>query len=154
MLVKDQIKMRREALDVSLQELGFRTGVTEQAVRHWESGRSYPTKRKARAVEEALGITIDWTEGGARSDHPSTASLIDHADIEMLVTLTKMPPIIKQQFERLVITIFEQLELLKSEGASGLSPKPENSISPFMAFSEIGEITKGADLEHEEKSKQ
>jgi len=96
MLVKDQIRVRREDLGMTMRELGDRVGVTEQAVRHWEGGRSFPGKSKMRLVERALSFVIDWTEGASTpSEIRSSASMIDPADVELLLLLARLPAAMK-----------------------------------------------------------
>ena len=100
MLIKDQIRTRREQLGLSLVQLAERVGLTEQSLRHWEAGRSNPTKKNAPKLEDALGIQLDWTEGRA-SPGPSAANLLNHADIELLLKLTRLPVPVKTLFGRL-----------------------------------------------------
>lgn len=96
MKVKDQIKARREQLGISLTELSKRIGVSAQAVRFWESGRSYPTRSKIPALESALSFALDWSEG----EHPVQAgaqvtTLIDPKDIDLLLVIARLPPAFK-----------------------------------------------------------
>ena len=92
MRIKDQIQMRREALGLSMKELADRVGVTEQAVRHWESGRSFPGKSKSRLVEEALTFNLDWAEGTPQvADGKTAAALVDQSDIELLMLIARLP---------------------------------------------------------------
>lgn len=97
MKVKEQIRTRREQLGMSVEELSKRIGVSHQAVRHWESGRSFPGKSKAPDVEAALSFRIDWTEGiQSRLDRPAAVELMDADDIDMLIHIRKLPPNIKR----------------------------------------------------------
>lgn len=92
MKIKDQIRARREQLGISLVELANRLGVTDQAVRHWESGRSNPSKRMAQQVEAALDFQIDWSEGARHSGDKSTMNaLIDQRDIDLLLVICRLP---------------------------------------------------------------
>ena len=93
MQVKDQIKVRREQLGVSVQELAKRLKVSAQAVRYWESGRSYPGKGKTAALEAALRFNIDWTEGArASAKQPTVQSMIAAGDVSLLLEIAKLPP--------------------------------------------------------------
>lgn len=93
MKVSDQIKIRREQLGVSVNELAKRLGVSGQSVRHWEHGRSYPGKAKIAALETALSFSIDWTEGTrAAAGRPGVSALIDQADIDLLLLICRLPP--------------------------------------------------------------
>lgn len=92
MQIKDQIRARREQLGVSVAELAKRVGVSGQAIRHWESGRSFPGKSKAPFVETALSFTLDWTEGRkASAAQPQMAALIEQGDIDLLLLLCRLP---------------------------------------------------------------
>lgn len=103
MKVKDQIRTRREQLGISIDELARRLEVSGQAVRHWESGRSFPGKNKAGALEAALSITLDWTEGARPvSTGNAMAALVNHADIDLLLLICQLPPPAKQLIGDLV----------------------------------------------------
>lgn len=92
MQIKDQIRARREQLGISVAELAKRVGVSGQAIRHWESGRSFPGKSKAPSVETALSFTLDWTEGRkASAAQPQMAALIEQGDIDLLLLLCRLP---------------------------------------------------------------
>lgn len=97
MKVGEQIRARREQLGVSVNELAKRVGVSAQAVRYWESSRSFPGKSKAPDVESALSFSLDWTEGKrVNPARPHMASLVDRGDVELLLTLSRLPAPFKQ----------------------------------------------------------
>jgi transcriptional regulator with XRE-family HTH domain len=99
MRVSEQIRARREQLGVTVRELAKRAKVSEQAVRHWEGGRSFPGKATARRVESALSFTIDWTEGKSTQGRPVGANaLIGQEDVELLLVLVRLPPPVKKMF--------------------------------------------------------
>lgn len=103
MKVKDQLKVRREQLGISVNELAKRLGVSSQAIRHWENGRSFPGKSKTSALETALSFNIDWTEGARASGSRSqAASLIDPNDVELLLKIARLPTPAKALFGSLV----------------------------------------------------
>lgn len=92
MQIKDQIRARREQLGISVAELAKRVGVSGQAIRHWESGRSFPGKSKAPDVEAALSFTLDWTEGRrADAAQPQMAALVKQEDMDLLMLLCRLP---------------------------------------------------------------
>lgn len=93
MKVKDQLKLRREQLGVSVNELAKRLGVSAQSVRYWEQGRSFPGKSKTSALESALSFNIDWTEGAKAAQNRSQISaLIDPNDVALLLQIARLPP--------------------------------------------------------------
>lgn len=112
MKIKDQIRSRRESLGMEMDQLAKRVGVTEQAVRHWESGRSYPGKGKMRFVEQALSFTLDWTEGTKPAGEGKTAAaMIDQADVDLLLVICKLPLSAKNllgEFARLHLEAIER----------------------------------------------
>lgn len=123
---------------MSFGQLALRIGVTEQAVRHWESGRSYPGKSKAKIVEEALGIQLDWTEGEGHGDRETAASMIRHADIELLIKLCQLPMEIKMLFGKLADQYAGAQTAAESNNKETESIKNEkfgNVIQPFMTES-------------------
>ncbi len=116
MKIKDQIRSRREALGMEMSELGRRIGVTEQAVRHWESGRSYPGRGKVQLLEEALSMTLDWTEGRVpAASGNSAASMIRQEDVDLLLSISLLPLRLKVLIGDLVKA---QVEALKTHRPS------------------------------------
>ena len=92
MKVKDQIRARRDQLGVSVVDLASRMGVTDQAVRHWESGRSNPGKATARRLEQLLDFQLDWSEGARHSgDQKTINALLDQGDIDLLLVICRLP---------------------------------------------------------------
>lgn len=92
MKVKDQIRVRREQLGISVNQLAKSVGVSSQSIRHWEAGRSFPGKSRLAALESALSITIDWTEGTrAAPGRKGISALIDQGDIDLLLLICRLP---------------------------------------------------------------
>lgn len=111
MKIKDQIRTRREQLGVTIDELGRRVGVSHQAVRYWESGRSFPGKSKAPKLEDALSFRLDWTEGvRTRTERPDITSLLDQEDIEIMLTIRKLPPVVKQHLGEMAKLYMDALD--------------------------------------------
>lgn len=111
MKIKDQIRTRREQLGVTLDELGRRVGVSHQAVRYWEAGRSYPSKRVSGKLEDALSFRLDWTEGvRSRTERPDITSLLDSEDIEIMMVIRKLPPVVKQHLGEMAELYMDALD--------------------------------------------
>lgn len=111
MKIKDQIRTRREQLGVTIDELGRRVGVSHQAVRYWESGRSFPGKSKAPKLEDALSFRLDWTEGvRSRTGRPDITALLDQEDIEIMLTIRKLPPVVKQHLGEMAKLYMDALD--------------------------------------------
>jgi transcriptional regulator with XRE-family HTH domain len=131
MLIKDQIRARREQLGISVAELAKRVGVSGQAIRHWESGRSFPGKSKAPDVETALSFTLDWTEGRkAVAAQPQMAALIEQGDIELLLLLCRLPTPFKVLMAELAKAQLDAI-LGKREGFTS-----KETEQPQQAFSQ------------------
>lgn len=94
MEVKDQLKMRMDQLGVTVNELAKRCEVSSQSVRFWLSGRSFPGKRHAAMVEKALSFKLDYTEGSSTSA-PTMGAMLQKVDVELFLTISKLPPPIK-----------------------------------------------------------
>ena len=56
--LSDRITARIEEIDVSLVEVAYRVGVTEQAVRGWMSGGYRPRDEKLLPLAKALKWTL------------------------------------------------------------------------------------------------
>lgn len=93
MKVSHQIRHQRETLGMSVGDIASAVGVTEQAVRHWESGRSYPGKSTARDIERVLQFSIDWSEGqrSAGGGDDSATAMINPRDLDLLLLLCRLP---------------------------------------------------------------
>jgi transcriptional regulator with XRE-family HTH domain len=100
MLIKDQLRVRMEQLDISINELATRVGVSNQSVRHWLNGRSFPGKKKGPAVEKALSFKLDFSEGSA-AQSPTVESMMQQVDVEIFLDIARLPPDVKILFGRL-----------------------------------------------------
>jgi len=97
---------------MDMHQLAMRVGVTEQAVRHWENGRSYPSKAKTRLLEQALSFVLDWSEGeNPVQEGRTAAAMIDKADVDLLLVICRLPFKAKQlmgEFARLHLEAVEK----------------------------------------------
>ena len=92
MKIKDQIRSMRDRRNMTVTALADAVGVSDQAVRYWEAGRSYPSKKLASRVEAALDFRLDWSEGEQHSGDRTTANaLIDQQDIDLLLLICRLP---------------------------------------------------------------
>ena len=128
MKIKDQIRARREQLGVSIVQLAERLGVTDQAVRYWESGRSNPGKSMAQRLEEQLDFHLDWTEGARHSGDRSTINaLIDQTDIDLLLLICKLPFDAKN-----LLGEFARVHLRALDGRTIEEHETTTRIPPFL----------------------
>jgi transcriptional regulator with XRE-family HTH domain len=109
MLVKDQLRIRMEQLDITVAELSKRLEVSNQTVRHWLSGRSFPGKSKTPDLERALNFKLDYSEGAAPNAH-TVESTLQQADVETFLAINRLPPEIKYLFGKLATAVVAQLE--------------------------------------------
>lgn len=100
MQVKDQLKIRMEQLGVDVRELADRLHVSNQTVRHWINGRSFPGKRKAPLLEKALSFKLDYSEGMVASNSTIEQTLKE-ADVKMFRAYQRMPEEVRLLFSRL-----------------------------------------------------
>jgi transcriptional regulator with XRE-family HTH domain len=87
MEVKDQLRHRMNGLGISVKELSERLGVSGQTVRHWLSGRSFPGKSIAPALEKALSFKLDYTQGAGANLPTAT----EREDIEGFLAIRNLP---------------------------------------------------------------
>jgi transcriptional regulator with XRE-family HTH domain len=119
MQVKEQIRLRMTELQVSVKQLSVALGVSDQTVRHWLSGRSFPGKSKAPALERALSFKLDYSQGATQHLAAYSQGTAQHlpadarADVEGLLAITRLPPNIRK-------LIFE---LAAAIGTQGQGPK-------------------------------
>jgi transcriptional regulator with XRE-family HTH domain len=140
MKVKDQIKVRREQLGISVNELAKRLGVSSQAIRHWENGRSFPGKSKTAALETALSLNIDWTEGSrAAAKRPQISGLIDPNDVSLLLNIARLPTPAKS----LIADLVEMYVTLDGRAGSFAHRGKESSAEAFHEKESQGESARG-----------
>lgn len=129
MKIGEQIRARREQLGVSVTELAKRVGVSTQAVRYWESSRSFPGKSKAPDVESALSFSLDWAEGKrVNPAQPQMASLVDRGDVELLLTLSRLPEPFKQLMGELARVHLSAIAGGKKNFSSRSTEEPKGSF--------------------------
>lgn len=125
MQVKDQIRVRREALGVSPRELADRVGVSPQAVTWWESGRSAPRRKIIPLLEQALSFQLDWSEGrGDKSQH--AAAMVDENDMQLLLKICRLPANAKSVFGQMVDIHLEAVDRARR----ALPPEPRPAPAP------------------------
>jgi transcriptional regulator with XRE-family HTH domain len=140
MKIGEQIRARREQLGVSVNELANRAGVSAQAVRYWESSRSFPGKSKAPGVEAALSFTLDWTEGKrVNPAQPQMASLVEREDVELLLVLGRLP----EPFKKLIGDLARMHLAAVAGGKQGFSTRiREESKASFSSGKEAPKVGK------------
>ena len=132
MQVKDQIRARMESLGISYRQLALRCEVSEQTVRFWTSGRSYPKKARIPALEKALSFKLDFGEGQL-SQGVTVESTMEASDIELFLKLRRMPVIARMTFEKLV-----DLYLNQQPTEPFLDRSSDAKITPFKQRAKPG----------------
>lgn len=139
MLVKDQIRSRMTQLGISVPTLAKQLGVSEQSVRFWLAGRNLPGKRHAAKLEAALSCTISWTESPRQGERPTATTLLEQADVEIMLKVSKLPMAVKLLIGRLAD------EIVISQRVSEFSERDQ--VKPMKQFSVKSRNTQG-DLAH------
>lgn len=107
MEVKDQLRVRMDQLQVGVGELAKYCGVSNQSVRHWLSGRSYPGKRHIPQIEKRLNIKLDFSPD-TPSSVPTTESTLQAQDIALFMKISKLAPEFKVSISHLIDLILAQ----------------------------------------------
>lgn len=74
--IHKRIKERRQALELSMEDLAERVGVKSwQTVQQWENGSTAPSRKRMEAVATALQVSQSWLATGAEpAEEKKTAS--------------------------------------------------------------------------------
>ena len=126
MQAKDQIRLQMDRLGVSPRELAKRIETSEQTIRFWMAGRSYPAKKRVADLEAALSFKLDFSEGG-QPRGPTVESTMEAADIGLFLKLRKLPPSVRVTFEKLVDALLGTVDPIEPfnervAGAKGVAP--------------------------------
>lgn len=68
-----KIRLVRESLVMSQQELALKCGVSRPAVAQWESDATKPVFSRMEALADALGVSAAWLAYGDKDAHPLLA---------------------------------------------------------------------------------
>jgi len=122
MEIKQQIRLRREKLGLSVKELADMVGVSTTAVRYWEAGRNDPNKTQGEALEKAMSFSLDWNEG-KQVDVTGVAALVDSADRDLLAMISSLPAGAKALITEMVRMHLDAVNALRDAG----KPLPPSS---------------------------
>ena len=100
MLVKDQLQLRMDQLEMPVSELARRVGVSGQSVRHWLGGRSFPGKAKCNLIEAVLSFKLDFSEGNTGQTETMNQKLTQ-ADLATRTAISQLPPEMQVTFGKL-----------------------------------------------------
>lgn len=115
MLVKDQLRVRMEQLDMPITEISRRIGVSSQTIRHWLAGRNFPGKAKCQLLEDTLSFKLDFSEG-AGDKGVTVEETLRNIDVDTLVAISKLSPRAKSLFASLAE------EFVVAQGAVPIEP--------------------------------
>ena len=107
MLVKDQIKLRMQELEVSHAQLARLCQTSDQTIRHWTTGRCYPSKKLVPLLEQALSFKVDFGEGAAVAGQ-TVSELMPSRDAELFSKIQRLSPEAKLNFEQLADQLLRQ----------------------------------------------
>lgn len=74
--------------------------MSDQSVRHWLNGRSFPGKAKCHLLEDALTFKLDFSEGGS-TQSVTVEQALGQTDTKTLLAISKMPPRVRILFGEL-----------------------------------------------------
>ena len=94
MEIKDQLRIQMERLSIPVSELARRVGVSQQSVRYWLIGRSFPGKAKTQLLERELSFKLDYSEGEIVQG-PTVEASLRQTDIETFIDFQNLPPEMK-----------------------------------------------------------
>lgn len=100
MLVKDQLRLRMDQLEMPIPELARRVGVSTQSVRHWLAGRSFPGKAKCNLIEAVLSFKLDFSEGNTGQTETIDQKLTQ-TDLATRTAISQLPPEMQVTFGKL-----------------------------------------------------
>jgi len=123
MEIKQQIRLRREQLGLTVQELADRVGVSASAVRYWESGRNDPNKTQQEALEKGLSFSLDRNEG-KQVGATGVAAMVDSADMDLVRMISSLPAGAKAVISDMVRMHLDAVNALRDAGA----PLPPSSV--------------------------
>ena len=127
MLVKDQLQLRMDQLEMPVNELARRVGVSGQSVRHWLAGRSFPGKAKCNLVEEALSFKLDFSEGNTGQTE-TIAQKLTQTDLATRNAISQLPPDLQVTIGRLAAQF-----VLALRDATAVRPKSGSDRPPVQA---------------------
>jgi|APMI01.1.fsa_nt_gi transcriptional regulator with XRE-family HTH domain len=122
MEIKQQIRLRREKLGLSVKELADMVGVSATAVRNWESGRNDPNKTQGDLLEKAMSFSLDRNEG-KQVGAAGAAAMVDRADLDLLLMICSLPAGAKALISDMVRMHLDAVNALRDVGA----PLPSSS---------------------------
>ena len=124
MLVMDQLRIRMAQLEMPINELARRVGVSSQSVRHWLVGRSFPGKSKCNLIEEALSFKLDFSQGNTGQTE-TVEQKLTQSDLAARNAISHLPPDLQVTMSRLASQMVSALR----EAASH-RPRPPASQTP------------------------
>lgn len=94
MLIKDQIQISREAIDMTKKEFAERLGLSVQAISWWENGDHNPAIKRIPDIQRVLKVELDMSEKGPPTipkggDGHSLG--VDPEVLKIAVSLAKLP---------------------------------------------------------------
>ena len=112
MLVKDQLRVRMDQLEVCTSDLARKLGVSSQCVQHWLTGRNFPAKAKCNLIETVLSFKLDFSEGSPDKGKTVEKS-IEIIDSKTILLISKLPP----AFKVALYSLLEKFAAALSENA-------------------------------------
>lgn len=139
MLVKDQLKIRMEQLEMPVSELAKRVGVSGQSVRHWLVGRSFPGKAKCNLIEEALSFKLDFSEGESMQSI-TVEQTLKQSSVNTLLAISKLPLEVQLLFAKLA-SAYADLQIKSADGTTtyldAKTSAPAQEVKPIASAAKV-----------------
>ena len=80
----DRLRLVRESVDMSQEELGDAAGVGRATIARIESGKGNPRRATLIAISFATGVSLEWLENGETpaGPEPSGGDVVRHQGLE------------------------------------------------------------------------
>ena len=131
MLIKDQLQVRMDQLNVTIKQLAKHVGVSDQSVRHWIAGRSFPGKAKCNLIEEALSFKLDFSEGNTGQTETIERKLLQ-TDLAARNAVSLLPPDIQVMMAKLAARILELYQSPPPRLAHSMPARPGINRQPVQ----------------------
>ncbi len=130
MELKDQIRIAREAMGLSIEQLARELEVSRAAIYYWEDGENAPKNNHLRLLEKVLKVRFDTTGIGDAIpfDKVNLNPSLKPEVVRLAVAISRLPRAQRDAIETLAF--MGEKQALRSEKESG-SDKAEDKLPLF-----------------------
>jgi transcriptional regulator with XRE-family HTH domain len=95
MAIGARIRLERQALGLTQEQLARRIGVTREAISQWETGAEWLRPEHLLRAAKHLNVTVDWLVFGTQPKHPSRHCNPVGDPLEMTPDLSELITLLK-----------------------------------------------------------